>query len=53
MARKYYKTKAEAVKAAESINRTALQVQVYKMPKGTRKAGYYAVCSALEYLNTY
>lgn len=53
MRRKYFKTKAQANKACDEIDPTRVRVQVYKMPKGSRHAGEFAVCSFLEYLNTY
>lgn len=51
MARKYFDTKAEALKACKE--RANEGVHVFKMPKGTRKAGKFAVCTELEFLNTY
>ena len=49
--RKYYKSKAAALKACEEMNNIA--IHVYKMPKGSRHHGEYAVCSYVEFLNTY
>ena len=53
--RKYYKTDAEAMKAKDERNRLehTSMYKVYRMPKGIRKAGWYAVCTFLEYVNTY
>lgn len=53
--RKYFKTITEARKAlAERKNKDcSCTDEIFKMPKGTRHAGEYAVCSHLEYLNTY
>lgn len=57
MRRKYYKTKKEAQKAL-NVERAKGRLEsafldIFKMPKGTRKHGWYAVCDELEYLNTY
>lgn len=53
--RKYFTTRKEANK--ERGRRLKLDpfsgIHVWKMPKGSRRAGYYAVCSEIEYLNTY
>lgn len=52
--KKFFKTKTEANKASKE--RWALgyyDQHVWKMPKGTRHHGEFAVCSELEYLNTY
>jgi hypothetical protein len=49
--KKYYDTKREALKVCESLNDPT--VHVFKMPKGTRHAGKYAVCDEMEFLNTY
>lgn len=54
--KKYYKTKAEANKARlerERVTGWFGILHVWKMPKGTRHHGEFAVCSELEYLNTY
>ena len=55
MTRKYYKTKNAAIKACNERNEKecVFYYGVYKMPKGSRKAGWYAVCTYLEWLNTY
>ena len=53
--RKYFKTRIEARKALvqrKSKDRFCSD-EIFKMPKGTRRAGEYAVCTHLEYLNTY
>lgn len=49
--KKYYKSKNEAIEAAKKRNDPT--IKAWKMPKGTRHAGQYAVCDELEYLNTY
>ena len=54
--RKYFKSRKEALKACEERNKTygsGKEISVYKMPKGSRHSGQYAVCSYIEYLNTY
>ena len=53
--RKYFKTKREALKECMYRNseRMRANLDVFKMPKGTRHAGEYAVCTYMEYLNTY
>ena len=53
MKRKYYKTLSEAKQAHAVAVITNPCIRIFKMPKGTRKHGWYAVCSELEYLNTY
>jgi hypothetical protein len=54
MRKKYYKSRSEAIKACAEINKTAsVKVEVFRMPKGSRKSGWYAVCDYMEYLNTY
>lgn len=53
--RKYFKSKKEALKACKDRNereRTYLY-HVFKMSKGTRHHGEFAVCTELEWLNTY
>lgn len=51
---KYFKTRQEASKAAREYGLMGYQgLGVWKMPKGTRKAGMFAVCSEIEFLNTY
>jgi hypothetical protein len=52
--KKYFKTKKEAQKALEERSMfTSKNLGVYKMPKGSRRHGEYAVCTYTEYLNTY
>lgn len=53
--KKYYNTKREANKARglRLQQNPFADIHVFKMPKGTRKVGKYAVCSYIEYLNTY
>jgi hypothetical protein len=55
MRRKYYKILAEARKACDERNAREgyASCGVYRMPKGSRKAGWYAVCSYIEFINTY
>ena len=54
MKRKYFIDKREANKAKdERTKHGEYGLRVWKMPKGTRNAGKYAVCSEIEYLNTY
>lgn len=55
MARRYFKSKAEAQKAPceRKCNNLSCCDEIFKMPKGTRNAGQYAVCSHIEFLNTY
>lgn len=55
MKRKYFETRKEALQECERRNR-GMRIQyyrVFKMPKGTRNHGKFAVCSEFEYLNTY
>lgn len=49
--KKYFKTKAQANKAKKERANDALHV--FRMPKGSRHAGQFAVCTEIEYLNTY
>lgn len=53
--KKYFKTRKDALKAcAERNTKEGFNyLHVFKMPKGTRHHGEYAVCSEMEYLNTY
>lgn len=51
--KKYFKTRNEAVKAAESRKTTYNDINVYKMPKGTRHHGEYFVGSHMEFINLY
>jgi len=52
--KKYFKTKKEAFEALEKRRKSYLDgLRVFKMPKGTRHHGMYAVCTYLEYINTY
>lgn len=55
MKRKYFKSKSEANKARTARNeeKHTDMYHVYRMPKGSRKAGWYAVCTYIEYVNTY
>ena len=49
MARKYFKSKAEAKQALcdRKRNNVSCCDEIFKMPKGTRHAGQYAVCSTI------
>jgi len=54
--KKYFKTRAEALKELEirkKLEPFSSALGVHKMHKGSRRAGWYAVCSEIEYLNTY
>ena len=52
--RKYFKSKKEAIKTCEERNKSyGKGIEVFKMPKGSRHSGQYAVCTYIEYLNTY
>lgn len=54
MKKKYFKTKRAAQKAAEEYNKPyGRGIGVFKMPKGSRHTGMFAVCTYLEWLNTY
>ena len=53
--RKYFQSKREALKACEERNKTfgsGKEISVYKMPKGSRHSGQYAVCDYITYLNS-
>ena len=51
--RKYFKSRKEALKACEERNKThGTGIEVFKMPKGSRHSGQYAVCTFIEYLNS-
>lgn len=53
--KKYFKTKREALKVCSERNKGKgiKWYNVFKMPKGTRNHGKFAVCSEMEFLNTY
>lgn len=53
--KKYFKTRKEATWVCVERNRRCggYVYGVYRMPKGTRHHGEYAVCTYVEYLNTY
>lgn len=54
MTRKYFTDKREANRARkERTKRGETGLHVWRMPKGSRNTGKYAVCTELEYLNTY
>ena len=50
--KKYHKTLKAARVALKETN-PAFGMHIYKMPKGTRHHGEYAVCDEMEYLNTH
>ena len=53
--KKYFKTKKEAIEVAKErrkINNT-YTIQGFKKPKCTRHHGMYAVCTYLDFINTY
>lgn len=53
--KKYFKTKVQAQKECAKRNELlgTSYYKVFKMRKGTRHHGEFAVCSDMEYLNTY
>ena len=53
--KKYFKTRKEAQQVCAQRNERSNcnYFKVFKMPKGTRHHGEFAVCSYMEYLNTY
>lgn len=51
--KKYFKKLSDAKKALAERKKTRTDVDIYKMSKGTRHHGEYAVCSYMEWLNTY
>lgn len=52
--RKYFDSKKEAVKAKDIRTKQGYTgLHVFKMPKGSKRSGKYAVCTEIEYLNTY
>ena len=54
--RKYFKRKEEAIEYCNTLHKKAVKYalyHVYKMPKGTRHHGEFAVCEYTEFLNTY
>lgn len=54
MKQKYFENKRAANRARdERTKRGEYGLNVWRMPKGTRHAGKYAVCTELEFLNTY
>jgi hypothetical protein len=51
--KKYFTSKGEANKERVKRDPTGCYgIHVYRMPKGSRNAGKFAVCTELEYLNT-
>lgn len=54
MKKKYFETKNCAIKAMNERSKNGERnLHVFKMPKGTRMCGKFAVCTEIEYLNTY
>lgn len=52
--KKYFDTKAQARKALALYEQMRdYGLGIYKMPKGSRHPHKYAVCSYIEYVNTY
>ena len=57
--KKYFKTRIEARKAlaerkAKDPNGISTYgLNIFKMPRGTRHAGQFAVCTHLDWINTY
>jgi len=55
--KKFFKSKSEACKEAEERRESASfeyrDAHVFKMPKGSRRAGQYFVGSEMEFLNAY
>lgn len=53
--KKYFKTRREALRVCDERNkgRGFLCYHVFKMPKGTKRHGEFAVCTEIEFLNTY
>ena len=52
--KKYFDTKRQAIAACKLYELQGdYGLGVYKMPKGSRHSGKYAVCSYIEYVNTY
>lgn len=54
MKQKYFNAKQAAIKAKNERSKNGERdLHVFKMPKGTRNSGKFAVCTEIEYLNTY
>lgn len=55
MKQKYFKTLSAARKACDQRNSAEYTTlyHVYRMPKGSRHHGEFAVCTFLDYINTY
>jgi hypothetical protein len=51
--KKYFKTRQEANKVCKERQQTDPAIKVWKMPKGTRHHGEFAVCDEMTFLNTY
>lgn len=51
--KKYFTSKKEANKAREERLVTNPLLHVFRMPRGSRNAGKFAVMTEIEYLNAY
>lgn len=51
--KKYFDTKKEANRALNERLTANPFLHVFRMSKGSRRAGKWAVCTEMEYLNTY
>lgn len=49
--KKYFKTKKEAIVAYEKRRAADYGAHIFKMPKGTRKHGWYVICTHLEFIS--
>lgn len=49
---KYWKSRKAALAHKDELNKLGHSYRVFKMPKGSRHHGEYAVCDDIEYLNT-
>lgn len=52
MRKKYFKSLAEARKVCAERQKQDPDIHVWKMPKGSRHAGQYAVCDHLTFINS-
>lgn len=52
--KKYFDTLREAKKSLEERRASSYDdLDIYKMPKGTRHPGKYVVCDYMQFINTY
>lgn len=51
--KKYFTSKKEANKAREERQKLNPFLHVFRMPRGSRHAGQFAVMTEIEYLNAY